>query len=139
MKKIIKNKLYNTATAREVGYYQYSYPSDFNWYRETLYCKRTGEYFLHGEGGGLSHYAETVGQNEWTGGEKIIPMAYESARAWAEKKLEPDEYEAEFGEVTEDDSRTVMSVSIQSAIADRIRKEAQEKGMSVSALIASKF
>lgn len=139
MKKILNNKLYNTETAREVGYYQYSYPSDFNWYRETLYCKRTGEYFLHGEGGGLSHYAEYVCQNGWTGGEKIIPMAYENAREWAEKKLEPDEYESEFGEVTEDDSRTVMSVSIQSAIADRIRKEAQEKGMSVSALIASKF
>ena len=31
MKKILNNKLYNTETAREVGYYQYSYPSDFNW------------------------------------------------------------------------------------------------------------
>ena len=139
MKKVIKNKLYNTESAREVGYYQYSNPSDCHWYGETLYRKRTGEYFLHGEGGAMSQYGRKVGQNEWTGGESIIPIAYERARDWAEKHLDADDYQEEFGSVSEGEERTVLSVSIAADVAERIRREAQANDMTVSALIASKF
>jgi hypothetical protein len=139
MKKVIMNKLYSTESARAVGYHQYLNPSDCHWYRETLYRKRTGEYFLHGEGGAMSLYGKKVGQNEWTGGETIMPLAYERARDWAEKHLDADDYQEEFGTVSEGDERTVLSVSIEAGLADRIRREAQEKGLTVSALIASKF
>ena len=49
MKKIINKKLYDTSTATCIA--EYSGParvSDFSFYRETLYRKRTGEYFIHG-------------------------------------------------------------------------------------------
>lgn len=141
MKKIISNKLYDTETAREIASQSHGEgPRDINYCCETLYKKRTGEYFLHGEGGPASKYAKSTGLNNWTGGEMIIPLDYKAATAWAEENMSADAYQEEFGPVSEGEpSRTTLSVSIDSAIADRIRREAQEKGMNVSALIASKF
>lgn len=139
MKKIINGKLYNTETAREVGWRQHSNPGDFHYVLETLYCKKTGEYFIHGEGGALTQYAETIGQNQWRGGEHIEPMNLASAKEWAEQYLSADAYEAEFGEVTEDDSRTTLTLSIATSTAEKIRRTAQEKGITMSALIDSLF
>ena len=140
MKKIINGKLYDTDTAKRVGsIYHGEGPRDFRHYEETLYKKRTGEYFLHGEGGPMSRYAESVGQNQWSGGEKIIPLDYKAATEWAEENMDADDYQEEFGEVSEEGERVTLSISLDAAVADRIRKEAAEAGMTVSALIASKF
>lgn len=140
MKKIIGGKLYDTDTAKQIGYNSYGDgPRDFSYWCEILYKKRTGEYFLFGEGGPMSRYAISTSENQWSGGQRISPMSYKSAQEWAQKNLNADEYMAEFGPVEEDGERTTLSVSLDAAVADRIRKEAQEKGMSLSALIASKF
>lgn len=140
MKKIINGKLYDTETAKEVGLRAHGEgPRDFHYFVERLYRKRTGEYFLHGEGGPMTQYARTVGQNQWSGGEKIMPLDYQAAREWAEKHMDADDYMEEFGPVSEESERTTLSVSLDAAVADKIRKEAQEKGVSISALIASKF
>lgn len=57
MKKIINGKAYNTETAKELGSYWNGYPhGDFSYVCETLYVKRTGEYFLH------SHVAYLINQ-----------------------------------------------------------------------------
>ena len=48
MKKIINGKLYDTDTAKEVFAISCGNgPSDFHYYAEQLYRKRTGEYFLY--------------------------------------------------------------------------------------------
>lgn len=79
MKKIINKKLYDTSTATCIA--EYSGParvSDFSFYRETLYRKRTGEYFIHGEGGARSRYASyEYGLMSW--GEQILPLTYDTA------------------------------------------------------------
>lgn len=139
MKKVINGKLYDTETAREVGSAQGGGQSfrDFHFWRETLYCKRTGEYFLHGEGGPLTQYAEWIDNHARTGGERIVPMDYNAAREWAEKNMDTDDYEEEFGEVAEDDSATVLSISIPASVADKARRAAREAGMSLSGYIAS--
>lgn len=141
MKKIINGKLYDTETAKEIGSRHHGEgPRDFRYYSETLYRKRTGEYFLYGYGGPMSRYAVSTGQNQWSGGERIEPMSYKSAKEWAEENMYADDYMEEFGPVEEGEvERTTLSVSIDAAIAERIRREAKEKGISVSALIASKF
>ena len=55
MKKIINGKLYDTETAKLIGRsYHGEGPRDFRHYSEELYRKRTGEYFLYGEGGPMS-------------------------------------------------------------------------------------
>ena len=101
MKKIINGKLFNTETAKCIGCYQYSYPGDFHYCREALYRKRSGEYFLHGEGGPNSIYQKDLGSNQWSGGESISPMSADEAKEWAEENLDADDYIAEFGEPEE--------------------------------------
>ena len=102
MKQIINGKKYNTETAKEMGCWSNNYyTNDFNYCEETLYRKKTGEFFLHGEGGAMSKYSQSCGQNTWSGGSEIIPMTEAEAREWAEKHLTVDEYEEIFGEVEE--------------------------------------
>ena len=101
MKKIINGRKYDTETAKEVAYWNNGYPhSNFSHCEETLYLKKTGEFFLYGEGGALTEYS----RDTWSGscgGSKIIPMTEEDAKEWAMEHLECDEYEALFGEVEE--------------------------------------
>lgn len=102
MKKVINNKMYNTETAKAVGNYSNTpYHSDFNYCSETLYRKRTGEFFLYGEGGPNSQYCQVIGNNEWGYGSDIIPISEEQAKQWAEAHLSGDEYEAIFGPIEE--------------------------------------
>lgn len=102
MKKIINGKKYDTKTAQCVGEWDSGHPyNDFNWCSESLYRKKTGEFFLHGEGGALSKYTTTLDQNSWSGGEEIIPMSEKEAKNWAEESLDGDDYEDIFGKVDE--------------------------------------
>ena len=101
MKKIISGKLYDTETAKEIccwsnGYYT----SDFYYATETIYQKKTGEYFLHGYGGALSEYAENYGRNR-IAGESIVPLSLEELIDWAFEKLTADEFIEKFGNVPE--------------------------------------
>lgn len=138
MKKIINGKLYDTGTATCVGSWANSYnPRDFQYVEEALYRKRTGEFFLYGEGGPASKYAVSIGGNSWSGGAKIIPLTVEQAREWAEKHMDADDYQEIFGEVSEDDSRTALSISIATTASEIARRAAAEAGMSLSAYIES--
>ena len=129
MKKIINGRKYDTDTAREVGYWSNTSDfSDFHWCCETLYRKRTGEYFLYGEGGAMSRYAQACGQNSWCGGDRIMPMTYDEATQWAEDHLDADEYEAEFGEVSEDDSEVMISVRVSATAKTALDREVARTG-----------
>lgn len=139
MKKIIKGKVYDTEKARFLALWKnYGSWRDFNHIEESLYQKKTGEFFLHGEGGPSTKYAETVGQNSWSGGERIMPMTYEEAQKWAEKHLDGDEYEKIFGEVIEEDGeKQVVSISINSSKWEAAKREAAKKSISISEYIES--
>lgn len=105
MKKIIAGKLYDTETAKEIGYWDNGiYGNDFRACEETLYLKKTGEYFLHGEGGPLSKYAVYHGNNT-SGSERIFPFTYDEAKEWAEKHLDADTFMAHFGLVSKGDGQ----------------------------------
>ena len=102
MKKIINRKMYNTETAEEIATNSNNVPrNNFRWFDETLYRKKTGEFFLYGEGGALSAYATVLGPKSWCEGEGIIPLTLEEAMDWCEKHLDPDYFEELFGEVDE--------------------------------------
>ena len=130
MKRIIDGKRYDTSTAEEVATATHGYRREFSYYEETLYCKRTGEYFLYGYGHGESKYAKQVLGN-WGPGEDIIPMTYEQAREWAEASLDADGYEAEFGEVPESDGEdVVLSVRVSPATRETLRRLSKQTGRS---------
>ena len=102
MRKIIDGKMYNTETATKVAEWSNDcFVSDFSYFSETLYRKRTGEYFVYGEGGPMSPWAEPCGSNGWKSASDILPVSKSHARKWMEKHAEIEEYIAEFGEPEE--------------------------------------
>lgn len=142
MKKIINGRKYDTDTASEVGSWWNEYPvNDFQYETETLYRKRNGEFFVFGEGGAMSKYAEARGGSGWSGGSAIVPLSYDKARQWAEEHLDADDYEAAFGEVSEDgDEDAVISVRVPArtrALLDRLAAQSgRPKGEIVSEALA---
>lgn len=106
MKKIIDGLRYDTDKAVAVGGHDHgNYPGsgDFSHWSATLYkTPRSGRFFLHGEGGGMTRFATHSPYGGSCGGEKIIPMSREEALAWAEQYLDADEIEEHFGDQVED-------------------------------------
>lgn len=136
MKKIINGKKYDTETASKAGSWSNGGGwRDFSHFEEILYRKKTGEFFLYGEGGPMTKYAVSTGQNSWSGGERIIPLTYENARKWAEEHLDGDEYEEIFGEVTEDESKKSATFSLSVSTIEHLRRKASEKGVGMSELL----
>lgn len=132
MKKYIDNKLYNTETAQEIGEWDNGGFGTFNYVSETLYLKRSGEYFLYGEGGANSRYSRLCGANSWCGDEQIIPMTLEEADYWAREHLSGDEYEAAFGAIPEDDSVVLVGYKLKRHTAERIKQLSREQGKAIS-------
>lgn len=138
MKKIINNKNYDTETAKELGSWSNMVDyGNFSQFSETLFQKKTGEFFLYGKGGPMTKYAVAVGQNSWSGGSRIMPLSFQEAREWAEEHLDGDEYEAIFGEVAEDESRVTVCYSLSAAAAETVKRRAAELGISASAYVES--
>ena len=138
MRKIINGKMYSTDTAREVASWSDGLSiRDFKHIEEVLYQKRTGEFFIHGAGGPASRYAVACPSGGWDGGEKIVPLTWDDARKWAEEHLDADDYESIFGPVSEDDSRTVATISLSVCALEKAKRAASQAGISLSAYIES--
>ena len=103
MKKVINGRMYNTETAKFIAD---AFPTtvgdttDFCYCYERLFKKRTGEYFIAGEGGPSSRWGESW-DNGWVGGSGIKPLEEKEAKAWLEKNGDTDSYIEEFGEPEE--------------------------------------
>lgn len=133
MKKIINGKRYDTETAKAVAVYYSNYPiNDFNYFQESLYQKRTGEFFLYGEGNAASKYAESCGMNEWCGGERIIPLTVKKAQEWAEQHLDVDEYESIFGEIDESSEKITTTLSLSQKAHETLKMRSHKSGVSMS-------
>ena len=101
MQEIINGRLFDTETATPMGSYSYGASSDFQHVSETLYRKKTEEYFLRGEGGPMSRYSVEVGVNNYSGSSRITPLDEDEAKEWLEMYGTVEEYEACFGPVEE--------------------------------------
>ena len=105
MKVIIRGKRYDTeapqtemvAEAHSVGLSM----SDFRWWEEELYRTARGNWFIHGRGGAMTRWSQPVGDMTG-GGEGILPLDPEGAKAWLERHKCSDELEEYFGEELED-------------------------------------
>lgn len=102
MKKIINGKKYDTETAEFIRS-RSNLENGFRNIYEELYRKKTGEYFLYGEGGPMTCYAESMpnSQNGMTGGQAIIPLTEDEAKEWTATHQTVECYEEIFGEVEE--------------------------------------
>lgn len=103
MKQIIDRKRYDTETAKEIASWDNGLGySDFGWCKETLYKTKKGSYFIAGEGGAKTGYAQPCGNNCWGSGERIVPCTSEEALEWLENKGETDAIEKYFANDLED-------------------------------------
>lgn len=132
MKKIIQNRKYDTETATKLGWDAGG--DGFTRWSEELFRKRNGEFFLYGEGGPMTRYAEACDGGNWCGGEAITPLTPEAARQWAEEHLDADNYEAIFGDPGEGDKVT-LSLQIPAQLDAIIRRQAAEKRQTLTAYI----
>lgn len=133
MKKIINGRRYDTQTAKLVGYTSYSTPGDFNYWCEDLYLKRTGEFFIHGQGGPMSKYSERLSENEWGYGHEIRPLSLADAQEWVEKYLDADTYEDLFGRVSE--SKVQVGTWVDLGTKEKIDELRKEKGITLVEII----
>ena len=101
MKKIINGKKYDTETAGLICRHDNGrIGSDFYYYKECLYKKKTGEFFIYEEGGAASCVAEM--HNGFScGGSRINPISESEAMCFVEKYGTAETYESLFGEVEE--------------------------------------
>ena len=135
MQKIIKGKKYDTKTAKEVCGYSNSLAwEDFNRLNETLYYKRTGEFFLYGTGGAKSKYAVPDG-NGWGAGEAIIPLSETEAKAFVEEYGDSQTYEKYFGTLSENDT-ICTNIKFSAATYKKLQTLALKENKSKSQIIS---
>lgn len=86
----IRNKLYNTDTAKMIGKWKINDKGkeDSQFAQETLFRKKTGEYFLLCEGGVDSVHSSRDKEGRKINGEFIQLISYDEAKQWMEKHLD---------------------------------------------------
>lgn len=137
MKKIINGQLYDTSKAKLCGEWDNGLPDrDFNACYESLHQKDNGEFFLYGEGGPFTEYAVCHG-NETSGSRRITPLTLKEAKAWAEEKLDGNEYIDIFGDPEENNEKATITIEIPKAIVAKAKQQSAEKGVSLSDYVAS--
>jgi hypothetical protein len=121
MRTVIKNKVYDTTTAAWIADYTHSGVT------ETLYRKKTGEYFAHF----FNERAEDTDKAGWRGKEKVVPYDFDTARAWGELRLDKARYKELFGGDTGESGSTVVSIRVSRATLAKMRKAQSETGESI--------
>ena len=91
----INGVAYNTKTAEIIarnGSGKTINHSDERWFSETLYRKKSGEFFLYGSGGIFTKYARKTGPNSWERSEAILPLTEDEVKQLAMNNLGDDGY-----------------------------------------------
>jgi len=103
MKAVIDGKKYDTDTAEEVASWDNERSkNDFAWCAETLYRTKKGSWFLEGEGGPMTKYARSCGDNTRCGGSAITPLTAQKALKWCEMYNMTETIEKYFAEMVEE-------------------------------------
>lgn len=98
MIRIVNGKRYNTETAELLcnisrgGYSR----SDFAYDDTDLFVTKNGNFFIAGEGGVRSRWAQSLGQNGSTGGSGLRPISNDDARNLLEQYGTPEQVERYF-------------------------------------------
>lgn len=140
MKKVFNGKSFNTETAKELGtIYSAALPDSLEYFSETLYLTKSGNYFIHGAGGPRSPYYDIKTVNGITGsvaGEHIRPVSPDEARAWGKEHLAADEYTALFEiDMESVDTKEKMSIVVSAACKSRLRRIRERTGKTFSQII----
>lgn len=136
MKRIIKNRIYDTEKAHFVGVWSNGYlPDNFNFLCKELYRKRNGEYFLYMHGGAFTECASSYG-NLSCSGWKIVPLNAEQARSFAFDFLAEDVALSEFEPVPDDETRQSVTFVLPTSLVENIRLVSRSSGRKIGEVVA---
>ena len=138
MKKIIQKgrsrQRYDTDTAKIIAVYESGPPGSDDWWKETIYRKKTGEYFLYGEGGILTKYGHPPGNTEKEEHGKIIPLSAEKVFEWC--SLHPSARGSqEILDISSDTEKKTVTFRLSGAARNIVADMAAEKGITKSEVI----
>lgn len=103
MYEIINGKQYDTEKAEKIAsFWNGCGTNDFKNVEENLYKTKKGAYFIAGEGGAMSKYAESLANGMWSEGSHITPVNKEKAAEWCENTENYDIMRKEFEDLIED-------------------------------------
>ena len=132
MRKVINGKRYDTSTAKRLAERDNgNFTSNLDLVVETLYRTKSGNFFIHGEGGARTIYGKWVADNQ-VGGEQIVPISLDGAKEWAEKHLDGNEYEEIF--TVEDTVK--FSADLSQPDKEKFDELKKELGLSAGELIS---
>ena len=97
-----------TATAKKLAEWDENGTDPLNYIAEALYRKKTGEFFVFGDGGANTKYARIGRLKVFEPGSAILPMSLEQAKEWALDRLPKNEYDDIFGDMIDDDGSTTF-------------------------------
>lgn len=138
MKRIIKNKLYDTDTAVQV------FEDIATNYRngegqcmeQRLYRKQRGDFFLWLLGP-VSNASHNIGINNCPHDKsrQIFVLTYDQAREWAEQTMPAEKYLEIFGEPEDDGSTADLMLRISSAKVTKLKQQASKTGKTLTEII----
>ena len=132
MKKIINGKVYDSEKAKFLVSLSFGLPGYSSYCKESLYQKRTGEFFIFVEGGPMAKYSRIIDNNSCVCGKQIVSLSYEAAQQWAEDNLPEEEYEYIFGSIAEDDTKILVHLHLSATSVAKLKRGAAQSGVSMS-------
>jgi hypothetical protein len=139
VKRIINGKTYNTETATHICDLGCEYHrGDFKWHDTAMYRTKGGAFFLAGDGGAMSMWSQSVGQNSWGPGKGIKPLDKERALGLLEAEEQTDAIERWFGEQPEagDEERDGFALRLPRSVKAAAEQRASEENVSLNTWIA---
>lgn len=86
MRKVVKGKVVDTERMQKLAEVRFGNLNDYNYVWESLfYDPDSKSFYLYGRGGAASRYAEAVGVNQWSEGEKLMKITKGLALLWLEE------------------------------------------------------
>ena len=133
MQRRIKTQMYDTNTARLIG--EYINHINDETVHETLYKKRTGEYFLHIK-------PKKSDNNVFSIQESIQPISYAKAKEWFKKANKTDKdlatdnvYNYEFGIPAKSEEREMTTIKLSRLAKRKLERMSIKQGISQSEII----
>lgn len=130
MKKLIDRKRYDTEHARLI-YRAEKQTAAGEICRESLYRKRTGEFFLH-LSGAVSAGSRCIGIAEGTE-ERIVPVSFRDALIWMNTEAEPEAFARVF-DAKRGETGSAMTIWVSPQSAARLRLAARNRRCTVQEL-----
>ena len=86
MKRVVKGRVVDTERMKRIAEIRFGNVTDYNYVWETLYFDPDSKsFYLYGRGGAASRYAEPVGVNQWSEGEKLMRLTKGLTLLWLEE------------------------------------------------------